>query len=487
MGDVFLNILKDSKDPHYRYKMPKLTTKVEGSGNGIKTVITNMAAVAKALGRPPSYPTKYFGCELGAQVTINNDCYVVNGSHDPENLLNLLYAFIRKFVLCSKCNNPETTLSVSGQIIRQKCIACGYATTIPKPLHKLTTFIINHPPDGSASTTSSSSKSGKSGKGDKKSKKGDKNGGNTSPTNGQGDSGNDLNDANDDFDDFDDEDLSVDAYIERQQQLIDGLPSASTKLNSKDSANLFYKLVKDKKEANQLGDINVHKDLFKEAELLDFKDKSTLILSELLFTENILEEIKQHKMLLLRFCQKNAKAQKYLLGGFEKIVGDVYKDQLLGSAMKILKQFYDEDIIDEETIIEWSQKESKKYVSKETSKKIHEKVAPFIKWLKEAEVEDDDDEETEEEEVKPKPATTNNNAKPAAQSNSAPATNGQKKTANDDEDDDDDLFEFSHRVSGIEIQEVKPTVSVKPINADVEGPSANANGGGEDDIDIDNI
>lgn len=150
MGDTYLPILKDTKDPHYRYKMPKLTAKVEGSGNGIKTVITNMSAVAKSLGRPPSYPTKYFGCELGAQVTMTADQFIVNGSHDEDKLLKLLYDFIRKFVLCSKCNNPETSLTVVNAAIRQKCIACGYETVIPKGIHKLTTFIINHPAHGGA-------------------------------------------------------------------------------------------------------------------------------------------------------------------------------------------------------------------------------------------------------------------------------------------------------------------------------------------------
>ena len=40
---------------------------------------------------------------------------------------------------------------------------------------------------------------------------------------------------------------------------------------------------------------------------------------------------------------------------------------------------------------------SKKYVSKEVCSQIHAKVAPFIKWLKEAEEEESSEEEEEEE------------------------------------------------------------------------------------------
>ena len=59
-----------------------------------------------------SDPTKYFGCELGAQTQIDlkNERYIVNGSHDAEKLQEILDGFIEKFVLCPDCENPETVL-----------------------------------------------------------------------------------------------------------------------------------------------------------------------------------------------------------------------------------------------------------------------------------------------------------------------------------------------------------------------------------------
>ena len=55
---------------------------------------------------------KFFGCELGAQVQMypKEDRYIVNGAHDCEKLQNLLDGFIKRFVLCPNCDNPETIL-----------------------------------------------------------------------------------------------------------------------------------------------------------------------------------------------------------------------------------------------------------------------------------------------------------------------------------------------------------------------------------------
>lgn len=96
-----------------------------------------------------SDPTKFFGCELGAQTSFDEkgDRYIVNGAHDATRLRELLDSFIDKFVLCASCKNPETDLIVDPrtEIISRDCKACGARTDVDMR-HKLTTFIIKNPP-----------------------------------------------------------------------------------------------------------------------------------------------------------------------------------------------------------------------------------------------------------------------------------------------------------------------------------------------------
>ncbi|OAG29754.1 translation initiation factor 5 [Nematocida displodere] len=125
-----LNIDRSVTDAFYRYQMPPIALKIEGRGNGIKTVLLNIKEVARSLGRDAKHLTKYLSLELGALSSIDeeNSKYVINGAHDTEKVQKYIFKFIDELVLCKGCRNPETLLfcTSSRKLVHQKCIACGF-------------------------------------------------------------------------------------------------------------------------------------------------------------------------------------------------------------------------------------------------------------------------------------------------------------------------------------------------------------------------
>uniref|UniRef100_A0A2I3S5R6 Eukaryotic translation initiation factor 5 n=2 Tax=Pan TaxID=9596 RepID=A0A2I3S5R6_PANTR len=343
-----VNVNRSVSDQFYRYKMPRLIAKVEGKGNGIKTVIVNMVDVAKALNRPPTYPTKYFGCELGAQTQfdVKNDRYIVNGSHEANKLQDMLDGFIKKFVLCPECENPETDLHVNPkkQTIGNSCKACGYRGMLDTH-HKLCTFILKNPPENSDSGTGKKEK-------EKKNRKGkDKENGSvsSSETPPPPPPPNEINPPPHTMEEEEDDDWGEDTTEEAQRRRMD--------------------------------EISDH------AKVLTLSDDLERTIEERV---NILFDF-------VKFCHNNKKAQRYLLHGLECVVA-MHQAQLISKIPHILKEMYDADLLEEEVIISWSEKASKKYVSKELAKEIRVKAEPFIKWLKEAEEESSGGEEEDEDE-----------------------------------------------------------------------------------------
>lgn len=75
---------------------------------------------------------------------------------------DLLDGFIRKYVLCPECDNPETDLTVSAknQTISQSCKACGYHGLL-KVNHKVNTYILKNPPTINPAVQGSSLTEGK--------------------------------------------------------------------------------------------------------------------------------------------------------------------------------------------------------------------------------------------------------------------------------------------------------------------------------------
>jgi len=408
-----VNIRRDVDDKFYRYRMPLLTTKIEGKGNGIKTVVPNMSDVARALSRPPTYTTKFFGCELGAQTSFDekNDRYIVNGAHDAKRLRELLDVFIEKFVLCKSCKNPETELVIikngrAENIIRD-CKACGERTGVDMR-HKLTTFILKNPPVKANKGRKRNVGDAAAGVGGQS----EQNGENGHDTPGDGAESDDeltkkikaeAADLNADAilakEDWS-ADTSPEAVKQRMKALENGLASTviagDDEGGSDEDANSPYSQLGRWIEENKGGDEEPKSHaiaIYKKAEELGIekKHKTVLVIVQALFTENILKEIPQYVALFIKMVTSE-KHQKSLLGGIERFVGLSHPD-LLSSVPKILMELYQVDLLEEDVIKQWGTHVSKKYVDKETSKKVRKSSEPFLKWLEEADDDDDEDEE----------------------------------------------------------------------------------------------
>lgn len=452
------NVNRNVMDAFYRYKMPKLLSKVEGKGNGIKTVIVNMVEVARSLARPPTYPCKYFGCELGAQTQFDhkNERYIVNGSHDSNKLQSLLDGFIKRFVLCPQCDNPETVLFPNEKkgIIKQTCKACGYQGLVDMT-HKLTTYILKNPPDLKLNEQGKSLTKKK-----ERSKKGENGLRPGSPGGGLSGSDNDQNGDADDDDDWS-VDVSDAAVKERQKDLTFGVKnltiSNDIEKTSSERLEVFFDYCKTKKDSGVLkpgAELNIYKDIAGEAERLDVKEnKGVMCLVELLLDDNIIKEIPQFRILLLLFTHGNPKVQKYLIGAVEKLI-EVKKETLLAKTPMIFKALYDNDVIEEEVLLDWGKKVSKKYVDKDVASDIHARAQPFLKWLQEAE----EEETTEEEE---------------------------------DDDEDELEIDYDDKAPSKSLKEQEAsTLDTEPKLLVAEAPKIQVSGeeeSDEDDVDIDNL
>ncbi|MBW0481364.1 hypothetical protein O181_021079 [Austropuccinia psidii MF-1] len=408
MAVGIVNIGKDARgDMFHRYKMPVLQVKVEGKGNGIKTVIPNMSEIARALARPPTYITKFFGCELGAQTTFDEkfDRYIVNGAHQADRLRELLDVFIDKFVLCTSCKNPETELMIVGrnELIWKDCKACGHRGEVDNR-HKLCTFILKNPPESAK----------KKSKRDKKTKVAS-NGEATesAPT------GNPLGSGSDDGQNSQDEltkriegeaidpkkaeamsalkdqDWSVDTSAEAVKARIKSLEAGIQNGlglgddDDDDNAGGPYDSLAEWIVANRetASDVEI---LVKAKTLgIEKKHKTVQILAQNLFTENAVKEISKHNALFAQMVTSE-KHQKSLLGGIEKLCGEIHPSLIPLGVPKIVMAFYQADVLEEEVIKQWGTHVSKKYVEKDISKKVRRACEPLLKWLDEAEDEDDE-------------------------------------------------------------------------------------------------
>lgn len=402
-----INIRRDVKDMYYRYKMPRLVSKIEGKGNGIKTVISNMVDIAKSLNRSPVYVTKFFGSEVGS-LTVSDEKaarYIVNGAHEAEKLQNVLDGFITKFVLCQSCENPETDLSVSRDgTIWRSCKACGHRSTVDMA-HKLCTYIQKNPPpkpkkignankgatsSGDTGLETSTDGTGPTGEAEEE--------GMVAP---EGIETGFIRTANGFAED--DDDWTETPAADRSAELAGLSARVRESLNIKEEEDQDQ-FLDPLEEFGKVLDSNLsisNDDLMKEIEDRELRADRALavIVQVLICPESLMATFTQRIPViqsLLGLSEPRSRGIKALLGSIERLVG-LHHPTLLPATPALLQLAYQNDLFEDDDILAWNGHISKRYVNKETAQKVRKVAEPFVKWIESADSDDSEEDDSEEE------------------------------------------------------------------------------------------
>ncbi|KAF8103159.1 hypothetical protein N665_0188s0112 [Sinapis alba] len=403
-------------DAFYRYKMPKMVTKTEGKGNGIKTNIVNNVEIAKALGRPASYTTKYFGCELGAQSKFDEKTgtSLVNGAHNTSKLAGLLEAFIKRYVQCYGCGNPETEIIITKtQMVNLKCAACGFISEVDMR-DKLTTFILKNPPEAKKGAKDKKAmrraekerlKEGEAAdEAQKKLKK-------KAPSNGKEASSkvskNHTSDEDispkhdkieqeaDDDDEDDDDDDGIQWQTDTSREAAEKRMKEQLSAATAEMVMLAVKEEDEKKSPKNL--VQVMKEYLKKgspiSELKTFisslpdppQDVMDALFNALFdgVRKGFAEEVTKKKKYLAAVTQEDG-SQMHLLNSIGSFFGKKGNEEVVKEVALVLKELYDEDIVEEEFVLEWYQKGLN---GVDKSSAVWKNVEPFVVWLQSAESE----------------------------------------------------------------------------------------------------
>ena len=398
-GDL-INIRRDVKDPFYRYKMPRISSKIEGKGNGIKTLITNMSDVAKALARPPTIVTKYFGGEFGSIVHCDDKAlrYVVNGVHEGEKLQTTLDSFISKFVLCGECDNPETDLIVENAnardaMIWKQCKACGQRTKVDMT-HKLIPFILKNPPPQPRKIKEKQVAAGsEAGKDIEEVEPAEE------PVEGMHVDESEFALLHNVKSTLDDSWADEDAKAIREAEL-EGLSSTvKSSLNLKpreregtDPLEDFANWLKENSGAPTKA---IVEEINKRSKVLESNMAIVVIIQTLFDVDYALAEYQKRLDLLEKITNSDSDRLSFLYS-LERLVG-VHRSNLLPNLPAMLQAAFNADIIDEESINAWNDKISKRYVSKEIGQKVRKVCKQFVEWVNQPE--DGDESENDSEQI----------------------------------------------------------------------------------------
>lgn len=114
--------LQDINDPFYRYQMDKFILVKEKN----KLVINNFDKVCQDIKRSPKLLIDYYKKKFGISIVYKDTKVFLPSNFDQEKIISGLREFIDIYVLCEKCQLPETNIDLQNNKIILSCDCCGF-------------------------------------------------------------------------------------------------------------------------------------------------------------------------------------------------------------------------------------------------------------------------------------------------------------------------------------------------------------------------
>lgn len=104
-----------------RFQVPETVAEIQGN----KTLVKNFGEIAAALRREPQHLARHLFKELATPGNIQGSTLIFQRKLTSSFIQEKIVSYVKDFVYCKICGEPDTKFMKEGRITFIQCDACG--------------------------------------------------------------------------------------------------------------------------------------------------------------------------------------------------------------------------------------------------------------------------------------------------------------------------------------------------------------------------
>jgi len=118
--------LPEKRTHRGRFEIPRAEILIIGR----KVIIQNFMEICDILNRDPKHLLKYLLKELGAPGYLEGRMAIVHGEHRKRTIDAIIERYVKNYVICPVCGEPDTVLVKEKRMFYLQCQACGAKSSV---------------------------------------------------------------------------------------------------------------------------------------------------------------------------------------------------------------------------------------------------------------------------------------------------------------------------------------------------------------------